>query len=173
MPSTPESGSPSGEAAEPKLTHLDEAGRPHIVDVSAKADTLRVATARGEIVMQPATLASIRQGAIAKGDVLSVAQVAATMAAKRTWEIIPLCHPLLLTGVDVSFDLHDERSAVEITVTVKTTGKTGVEMEALTAVSAAALTIYDMCKAIDRSMVIQNIRLEYKAGGRSGTWTRR
>jgi len=143
-----------------------------MVDVSAKADTLRVATARGEIAMQPATLAAIEGGRIAKGDVLSVAQVAATMAAKRTWEIIPLCHPLLLTGVDVEFALHKERSAVEIAVTVKTTGKTGVEMEALTAVSAAALTIYDMCKAIDRSMVIRDIRLEYKSGGRSGTWTR-
>lgn len=159
-------------SSEPRLTHLDEAGRPRMVDVSTKADTLRVATARGEIAMQPSTLEAIKGGSVAKGDVLSVAQVAATMAAKRTWEIIPLCHPLLLTGVDVSFALHDDRSAVEIAVTVKTTGKTGVEMEALTAVSAAALTIYDMCKAIDRSMAIGDIRLEYKAGGRSGTWTR-
>ncbi|MCL5027056.1 MAG: cyclic pyranopterin monophosphate synthase MoaC [Chloroflexi bacterium] len=154
------------------LTHLDDAGRPRMVDVSAKPDTERVAVARGEVGMQPATLAAIRQGTIAKGDVLSVAQVAAVMAAKRTWEIVPMCHPLLLTGVEVRFELDDAAGRVSIETTVKTTGKTGVEMEALTAASAAALTIYDMCKAIDRGMVVENIRLMHKTGGKSGTWER-
>ncbi len=154
------------------LTHLDAAGRPHMVDVSAKADTARVAVARGEVRMQPATLAAIKQGAIVKGDVLSAAQVAAVMAAKRAWEIIPMCHPLLLTNIEVGFELDEAGSRVEIEVTVKTTGKTGVEMEALTGVSAAALTIYDMCKAIDRGMVIDAIRLMRKSGGKSGVWER-
>src|SRR5579875_3215162 len=152
-----------------EFTHLDPNGRPHMVDVSEKADTRREATARGEVVMQPATLAAIAQGQIAKGDVLATAQVAAVMAAKRTWEIVPLCHPLLLTGVDVSFELDHEQSAVEIAATVRTTGKTGVEMEALSAVSAAALTIYDMCKALDPAMRITDIRLARKSGGKSGT----
>ncbi len=162
----------SGEAALAGLTHLDSAGRAHMVDVSAKADTERVAVARGEVRMQPATLAAIRQGTITKGNVLGVAQVAAVMAAKRTWEIIPMCHPLLLTNIEVRFDLDEAGSRVEIEATVKTTGKTGVEMEALTAVSAAALTIYDMCKAIDRGMVVEGVRLVHKSGGKSGVWER-
>ena len=151
------------------LTHLDPSGRPRMVDVSEKADTLREATAKGEIVMQQATFAAIKHGTIAKGDVLAVAQVAGTMAAKKTWDLIPMCHPLMLTGVQISFELDEPNSRVEIRATVKTTGKTGVEMEALTAVSVAALTIYDMCKAIDRGMSIRNISLVRKSGGRSGT----
>jgi cyclic pyranopterin phosphate synthase len=150
------------------FTHLDPSGRPHMVDVGDKADTNREATARGRVTMQPATLAAILAGQIAKGDVLATAQVAAVMAAKRTWEIIPLCHPLLLTGVSVAFAPDGATSAVDITVTVRTTGKTGVEMEALTAVSAAALTIYDMCKAIDAAMRISDVRLTRKSGGKSG-----
>ena len=150
------------------LTHLDEAGRPRMVDVGAKADTRREATARGEIHMRPETLRAILDKEIAKGDVLGVAQVAAIMAAKRTWEIIPMCHPLLLTGVDVAFEVDQPRSIIGITATVRVTGKTGVEMEALTAVSAAALTIYDMCKAIDPAMHIERVRLARKSGGKSG-----
>lgn len=150
------------------FSHLDESGRPHMVDVSEKAETRREATARGRVTMKPSTLAAIAAGEIAKGDVLATAQVAAVMAAKRTWEIIPLCHPLLLSGVSVSFDLDQAASAVQIAATVKTTGQTGVEMEALTAVSAAALTIYDMCKAIDPAMRISEIRLVRKSGGKGG-----
>jgi cyclic pyranopterin monophosphate synthase len=161
-----------GSAANHGLTHLDAAGRPHMVDVSAKADTERIAIARGEIRMQPATLEAIKAGAIAKGDVLSVAQVAAIMAAKRTWEIVPMCHPLMLTNIEVSFKIDDVASRVGIEVQVKTTGKTGVEMEALAGVSVAALTIYDMCKAIDRGMTIDGIGLAYKSGGKSGVWER-
>ncbi len=150
------------------FTHLDPAGRPHMVDVSEKAETRRASTARGRVLLRPETLAAVEQGQIQKGDVLATAQVAAVMAAKRTWEIIPLCHPLLLTGVSVAFELEHDISAIDITVTVKTTGKTGVEMEALTAVSAAALTVYDMCKAIDPAMRITEIRLLRKSGGKSG-----
>lgn len=150
------------------FTHLDPSGRPHMVDVSEKDETRREATARGRVLMAPATLAAIEAGQIEKGDVLATAQVAAVMAAKRTWEIIPLCHPLLLTGISVSFNLDSSASAVEIAATVKTTGKTGVEMEALTAVSAAALTIYDMCKAVDPAMRITEIRLARKTGGKHG-----
>ena len=154
------------------FTHLDPAGRPRMVDVGAKADTERVATARGRIRVQPETLAAIKGGGIAKGDVLSVAQTAAIMAAKRTWELVPMCHPLLLTGVSVDFALDEAASLVEMAVTVKTRGKTGVEMEALTAVSVGLLTVYDMCKAIDRGMEIESIRLDYKAGGKSGEYRR-
>jgi cyclic pyranopterin phosphate synthase len=150
------------------FTHIDESGRPRMVDVGEKADTQREASARGEVLMRPETLAAIREGRLAKGDVLATAQVAAVMAAKRTWEIIPMCHPLLLTGVGISFELDEARSAVKIAATVRTTGKTGVEMEALTAVSAAALTIYDMCKAIDPAMHFERIRLVAKSGGKSG-----
>lgn len=150
------------------LTHLDEKGRAHMVDVSAKPDTERVAVARGEIVMQPETLALIQQGGLPKGDVLAVARVAGIMAAKRTHELIPMCHPLLLTQVAVDFVPDESRHLIEITSTVKTTGKTGVEMEALTAVSVAALTIYDMAKAVDRGMRIQSVRLVEKHGGKSG-----
>ncbi len=154
--------------SEHQFTHLDESGRPRMVDVSDKADTRREATARGEVAMRPETLAAIREGRLAKGDVLSTAQVAGVMAAKRTWEIIPMCHPLLLTGVGVSFELDEARGVVKIAATVRTTGKTGAEMEALTAVSAAALTIYDMCKAVDPAMRIESIRLVAKSGGKSG-----
>jgi cyclic pyranopterin phosphate synthase len=150
------------------FSHLDPSGRPQMVDVSAKAETHRESTARGRVLVQPDTLAAIEAGQIQKGDVLTTAQVAAVMAAKRTWEIIPLCHPLLLTGVAVSFRLDQAASAVEIEVSVKTTGKTGVEMEALTAVGAAALTVYDMCKARDPGMRISDIRLIRKSGGKSG-----
>jgi len=143
-----------------------------MVDVGAKADTERVATARGRIRMRPETLAAIKDGGIAKGDVLSVAQTAAIMAAKRTWELVPMCHPLLLTGVSVDFGLDEAASLVEMAVTVKTRGKTGVEMEALTAVSVGLLTVYDMCKAVDRGMEIESIRLDYKAGGKSGEYRR-
>lgn len=143
-----------------------------MVDVSAKEDTAREALAAGEILMQPATLARIRAGQIAKGDVLAVAQVAGIMAAKQTPQIIPMCHMLLLTGVELIFTLDEARSAVLIRASVRTIGKTGAEMEALTAVSAAALTIYDMCKAMDRGMTIQNIRLLRKSGGKSGTFER-
>jgi cyclic pyranopterin phosphate synthase len=143
-----------------------------MVDVGDKDVTDRVATAAGEIRMQPATLAAIQGGGIKKGDVLAVAQVAAVMAAKRTWELIPMCHPLLLTGVSVEFEPDEAGSAIAMAVTVRTRGQTGVEMEALTAVSAGLLTIYDMCKAIDRGMEIQNLRLLRKEGGKSGAWRR-
>jgi cyclic pyranopterin phosphate synthase len=143
-----------------------------MVDVGAKDVTDRIATAAGEITMQPATLTAIRGGGLIKGDVLGVAQTAAIMATKRTWELIPMCHQLNLTGVTVAFELDDERSTVEMAVTVKTRGQTGVEMEALVGVSAGLLTIYDMCKAIDRGMEIQAVRLVNKEGGKSGTWRR-
>lgn len=141
-----------------------------MVDVGDKAETKRIAVARGRIRMRPETATIIREGRAAKGDVLAVAQVAAIMAAKKTHEIIPMCHPLLLTRIDVDFELTDD--SVEIEARVDTKGQTGVEMEALTAVSAAALTIYDMVKAVDRGMTIENIRVEKKEGGRSGSWTR-
>lgn len=137
-----------------------------MVDVGGKPDTERIATAKGRVVMGPETLAMVREGRMAKGDVLTVAQVAAIAAAKRTAEIIPLCHPLLLTNVTLDFEFLDQ--AIEITATVQATGKTGVEMEALTAVAVAALTIYDMCKAQERGICIQDIRLVRKAGGKSG-----
>ncbi len=148
-----------------------------MVDVGGKPDTERLAVAKGEITMKPETLALIQEGGIPKGDVLAVAQVAGIMAAKRTHELIPMCHPLLLTHVGLAFDFKEteepegaegNRASIGITATVKTTGKTGVEMEALVAVSAAALTIYDMCKAVDRAMHITNIRLVRKSGGKSG-----
>jgi cyclic pyranopterin phosphate synthase len=142
-----------------------------MVDVGGKPDTERVAVAKGEITMRPETLALIQEGGIPKGDVLAVAQVAGIMAAKRTHEMIPMCHPLLLTHVAVEFAPDEAENGyhlIEITATVKTTGKTGVEMEALTAVAVAALTIYDMCKAVDRAMRITNIRLVRKSGGKSG-----
>jgi cyclic pyranopterin phosphate synthase len=139
-----------------------------MVDVSAKADTARQAVARGSVRMKPETLALIQAGGVAKGDVLSVAQLAGVMAAKKTHELIPLCHPLLLTDIDVQLQPDEEASALEITASVRTTGKTGVEMEALTAVAVAALTVYDMCKAVDRGMRIESVRLARKSGGRSG-----
>lgn len=155
------------------LTHFNNQGRAQMVDVTEKGETSRQAAAAGYIEMKPDTLARIRDGQIKKGDVLAVAQVAGIMAAKKTWELIPMCHPLLLTGVDLSFELNEAKSRVEIKASVKTTGKTGVEMEALAAVSAAALTVYDMCKAIDRDMMIGDIRLVRKSGGRSGLYERK
>jgi cyclic pyranopterin phosphate synthase len=152
-----------------KLSHVDDSGRPRMVDVSNKADTVRVAVTRGTIRMLPATFQLIKRGGIAKGDVFTVAQLAGIMAAKRTPDLIPLCHPLLLNDVNVEFELDEAGSAVEITSTVRSTGKTGVEMESLTATAVAALTIYDMCKAVDRGMKIENIRLVHKSGGKSGT----
>ncbi len=155
-----------------ELSHLDESGRAHMVDVSDKPDTTRVATARGRITMQPETLALIERGTVEKGDVLAVAQVGAVMAAKQTGSLIPMCHPLPITGVDVRFSVDREASAIEIEATARIVGKTGVEMEALTAVSVAALTIYDMAKAVDRAMVISDIRLVRKSGGKSGDFVR-
>jgi cyclic pyranopterin phosphate synthase len=154
----------------PALTHFDASGRARMVDVGEKELTHRVAVATGRVVMRPETVAIIREGWATKGDVLGVAQVAAIMAAKRTHELIPMCHPLLLTRIEVGFELEVE--AVAIRARVETRGQTGVEMEALTAVSAAALTIYDMVKAVDRGMSIEGVRLEWKEGGRSGVWTR-
>ncbi len=152
------------------FTHFDAEGKAVMVDVSAKAETERTATARGEVVMQPETLALIREGGVKKGDVLSVARLAGIMGAKRTPELIPLCHPLALSSVTVDLRVVPERDAVEIEATCKLTGRTGVEMEALTAVSVAALTVYDMCKAVDRGMRIGEIRLVHKAGGKSGSF---
>lgn len=151
-----------------KLTHLDEHGRARMVDVGQKPDTERIAVARGEIHMEKATLELIRLGQIKKGDVLTVAQIAGISASKRTSDLIPLCHPLPLNKVDVDLVLDDSIPGVVITATAKTIGKTGVEMEALTAVSVAALTIYDMAKAAEKTMRIQNIRLVEKHGGQSG-----
>jgi cyclic pyranopterin phosphate synthase len=153
------------------LSHLDAAGRPRMVDVSAKADTAREAVARGSVYMAAETLALVTSGKAAKGDVLTTAQLAGIMAAKRTHELIPLCHPLPVTGIDVSLEPDEARNAVDITATVRTTAKTGVEMEALTAVSVAALTVYDMLKAAQRDMRIGDIRLVRKTGGRSGQIT--
>jgi cyclic pyranopterin phosphate synthase len=150
------------------LTHFDAKGRAVMVDVSAKPATERTAIARGSVIMQPATLQRIMEGGVKKGDVLSVARLAGIMGAKRTAELIPLCHPLALTSVELELACDPARNAVDITATCKVTGPTGVEMEALTAVSVAALTIYDMCKAIDRGMRLSEIRLVEKSGGRSG-----
>lgn len=153
-----------------RLTHFDAEGHATMVDVSDKAESQRVATAKGSVVMQPETLALIRDGAVAKGDVLAVARLAGIMGAKRTPDLIPLCHPLALSAVTVDLETVPERNAVDITATCKLTGRTGVEMEALTAVSVAALTVYDMCKAVDRGMRIEDVRLVHKAGGKSGTY---
>jgi cyclic pyranopterin phosphate synthase len=152
----------------PKLTHLDAAGRARMVDVGAKPDSQRLAVAKGEVHMKKETLDLIRAGTLKKGDVLTVAQVAGIAAAKRTSDLIPLCHPLPLTHVEVDLALDESLPGVLITATVKTVGKTGVEMEALTAVSVAALTVYDMAKAAEKTMRIQNIHLVEKHGGRSG-----
>jgi cyclic pyranopterin phosphate synthase len=156
---------PSGEYG---LSHIDEQGRARMVDVSSKDDTRREAIARGRILMQPETLTLILAGEIAKGNVLTTAQVAGIMAAKRTSELIPLCHPLPVTGIDVELLPNQRESCVEISARVRTTAKTGVEMEALTAVTVAALTVYDMCKAVDRGMRITDVRLAQKRGGKSG-----
>jgi cyclic pyranopterin phosphate synthase len=151
-----------------QLSHLDDSGRARMVDIGAKPDTERYAVAKGEVRMLPATLALIQAGAMKKGDVLTVAQLAGVMGAKRTADLIPLCHPLALTQVDVRLELDPRLPGVQITAAVRTVGKTGVEMEALTAVSVAALTVYDMAKAVEKTMRIQNIRLVEKHGGRSG-----
>ncbi len=153
------------------LTHLDDAGRARMVDVSDKAETVREATARGRVAMLPESLALIGSGTAAKGDVLAAARLAGIMAAKRTAELIPLCHPLPLSAVVVELTLDEAAAAVEITATCRTTGRTGVEMEALTAVSVAALTIYDMMKAVDRGMRIEAVRVVAKSGGKSGSFT--
>lgn len=153
-----------------ELSHLDKSGRVQMVDVGEKPDTERVAVAKGEVTMQPETLRLIAEGSAPKGDVLTTAQIAGIMAAKRTPDLIPLCHPLQLTKVDVDFEIDETDARVEITATVRCRGKTGVEMEALTAVSVAALTIYDMAKAVERTMRIGNIRLVRKSGGKSGEW---
>jgi cyclic pyranopterin phosphate synthase len=152
-----------------KLSHIDQAGQARMVDVSAKAETIREATAKGRVTMQATTLALITEGAAKKGDVLAVARLAGIMAAKRTSDLIPLCHPLPISAV--TLDLALTESAVEIAATVRTTGRTGVEMEALTAVSIAALTVYDMLKAVDRGMTIEAIRVVAKSGGKSGDFS--
>jgi cyclic pyranopterin phosphate synthase len=151
-----------------ELSHIDSKGNARMVDVSEKPDTFRVATAKGEIKMKPETLALVRSGSVKKGDVLTVAQIAGILAAKHTSDLIPMCHQLPLSRIDVQLELDDSLPGVVITATTKVTGKTGVEMEALMAVSIAALTIYDMAKAVEKTMVIQNIRLIEKHGGRSG-----
>ena len=152
------------------FTHLDAEGRASMVDVSDKPESRRVAVAKGSVIMAPETLARIREGGVEKGDVLSVARLAGIMGAKRTSELIPLCHPLALTSIKVELSLAAERAAVDITATCKVQGQTGVEMEALTAVAVAGLTIYDMCKAVDRGMRIVDIRLTHKSGGKSGVY---
>ncbi|WP_312111573.1 cyclic pyranopterin monophosphate synthase MoaC [Brevibacillus reuszeri] len=154
-----------------QLTHFNEQNRARMVDISEKDVTKREAIAYSQIIMKPETLARIREGRVEKGDVLAVAQVAGVMAAKKTWEIIPMCHPLPLTGIDIRFSFANE-TTLEVEAAVKTTGKTGVEMEALTAVSTAALTVYDMCKAMDKEMVIGPTSLLKKTGGKSGDFIR-
>lgn len=155
---------------ESNLTHFDNAGQAHMVDVGAKAETARIARAAGSIFMQPATLALISSGSAKKGDVLGIARIAAIQASKRTGDLIPLCHPIALTRVAVEFTVDEAQSAVHCAVTAECHGRTGVEMEALTAASVGLLTIYDMTKAVDRGMRIDNIRLLEKAGGKSGHW---
>jgi cyclic pyranopterin phosphate synthase len=152
-----------------ELTHVDDSGRPRMVDITSKPDTVREAVAKGTVVMKPSTLDQLKAGSVPKGNVLAVAQLAGIMAAKQTPALIPLCHPLLIGDIKVDLSLDEENSAVEITTTVRSTGKTGVEMEALTATAVAALTVYDMCKAVDRGLKIDNIRLIKKSGGKSGT----
>lgn len=167
----PADPSPAAAAASP-LTHFDAQGQAHMVDVGAKPATHRTAIARGRITMQPATLALVRSGTAKKGDVLGVARIAGIMAAKRTSDLIPLCHPLALTRVALEFALQssEAQGAVECTATVETLGQTGVEMEALTAVQVALLTVYDMCKAADKRMAITDVRVLEKHGGKSGSW---
>ena len=155
-----------------ELSHFDKEGKAVMVDVSGKSDTERTAVATGEIKMHPDTLRTIKEGNIKKGDVLGVARVAAIMASKNTYNMIPMCHNILLSSAKIEFETDDENSLVKITAVVKTTGKTGVEMEALMMVSVAGLTIYDMCKAIDKGMTIGEIKLVEKLGGKSGTWKR-
>jgi len=155
-----------------KLTHLDEKGRPKMVYVGGKKDTDREAVASGKIFLSEETYSRLKKGDLKKGDVLSTAQIAGIMGAKKTSEIIPMCHNIFITGVEMEFNLNDGDKSVDIISKAKTTGKTGIEMEALTGVSIAALTIYDMCKAIDKNMVISDIKLIKKSGGKSGTYLR-
>lgn len=157
-------------AAKKKLTHLDDKGHASMVDVSQKAVTARTATAKGRIVMEPATLKLITGGKLAKGNALEVARLAGIMAAKKTSDLIPLCHPLMISKVSVDFKPNTRTRSIEVEATVKLSGQTGVEMEALSAVSVACLTLYDMAKAVDRSMVISDIRLTHKDGGKSGSY---
>jgi cyclic pyranopterin phosphate synthase len=154
----------------PRLTHFDAEGKAAMVDVTEKEVTERTASAAGSVLMQPETIALISAGGVKKGDVLSVARLAGIMGAKRTPDLIPLCHPLPLTSVKVDLTIDAKRNAVDITATCKLKGQTGVEMEALTAVAVAALTVYDMCKAVDRGMRLTEIRLLHKSGGKSGTY---
>lgn len=153
------------------LTHFDKQGQAHMVDVGSKADTHRIAVASGKIKMQPATLALIIAGNSKKGDVLGIARIAAIQASKKTSDLIPLCHPIALTRVAVEFEINSSESSISCTVTAETFGKTGVEMEALSAVSVGLLTVYDMCKAFDRGMTISNVQLLEKQGGKSGSWS--
>lgn len=154
------------------FSHFNESGRAHMVDVSSKDDTLRKAVASGRVLVNEETFRLIKTGGLKKGDVLGTAQIAGIMGAKRTPDIIPMCHPIMISGVDIEFELNEEELAVEITAAAKCTGATGVEMEALTAVSVAALTVYDMCKAVQRDMEITDIKLLYKSGGKSGDFVR-
>lgn len=154
------------------FSHFNDSGRARMVDVSDKSETLRTAIAAGKVKVNPHTFELIKSGGMKKGDVLSTAQIAGIMAAKRCWELIPMCHPIMLTGVDIGFDLDENAHEVNITATVRCSGVTGVEMEALTAVSTAALTVYDMCKAVQRDMEIGDIRLLKKSGGKSGDFVR-
>ncbi len=155
-----------------KLTHFNQAGEAHMVDIADKPSSARRAIAAGRIVMQAETLELIQQGGHKKGDVLGVARIAGIMATKRTADLVPMCHPLALTHVEVEFETNLDDGAIECTVTAETTGQTGVEMEALTGVQVALLTIYDMCKSVDRGMVISDVRLLEKSGGKSGHWKR-
>ncbi len=154
------------------LTHFNEEGRAKMVDVTEKAITTRTAVATGRVCLNPETFALVKNGQMKKGDVLAVAQVAGIMAAKKNSELIPMCHPIILTGVDISFNMDEEKSVIDIFATVKCKGETGVEMEALTAASVAALTIYDMCKAVQRDILIEHICLLRKSGGKSGDFVR-
>jgi cyclic pyranopterin phosphate synthase len=168
--SKPESSSPNA-LPNDGLTHFNESGQAHMVDVGEKKETHRIAIASGTILMKPETLAIIQSGSAKKGDVLGIARIAAIMGAKRTSDLIPLCHPLALTRVNVEFNISEKESAVTCTAQVETVGKTGVEMEALTAVQIGLLTVYDMCKAVDRGMTMTDIRLLEKQGGKSGPWS--
>ena len=154
-----------------KFTHFDESGQAHMVDVGQKDHTHRIAIATGMISMQKDTFAAIKAGSHKKGDVIGIARIAAIQAPKKSPDLIPLCHPIALTRVAVEFNLHEEKSAIQCTVTTETVGQTGVEIEALTGVQIGLLTIYDMCKAVDRGMVISDVRLLEKSGGKSGTWS--
>lgn len=156
-----------------ELTHINEEGRAKMVDISEKNETVREAVAIGYVSMKKETLERVKEGTILKGDVLAVAQVGGIMGAKNTTQIIPMCHPIMISGCDIKFKMDFENNRIEIIATTKTVGKTGIEMEALTAVSTAALTIYDMCKAIDREMIINNIMLIRKSGGKSGIFERK